>query len=44
MIFAIPKVSGLQWLGRIEVEGQCYGSPKNGLSEANRFAIASCQI
>ncbi len=37
-----PKLAGLRHLARIEAEGQRYGSPKNGHSEANRLAIALC--
>jgi hypothetical protein len=42
-VVAAPKLAGLRNLGRIEAEGQCYGSPKNGGSEANCLAIAGCQ-
>jgi hypothetical protein len=37
------KVSGLLYLGGIDVEGQPYNSLKNGLFEANRLASADCQ-
>ncbi len=43
-IFTAPKVSESRYLGHIEVAGQHYGSPKNGLSEAKRVAILDCQI
>jgi hypothetical protein len=39
-IFACLKLDGLQHLC-IAGEGQCYGSPKNGLSEANHLATRS---
>ncbi len=39
-IFATPKLAGLQQVARIEAEGQSYGSPKNGRSEANHLANA----
>jgi hypothetical protein len=42
-VLAAPKVSGLQYLGCIKAKGQPYGSPKNGLSEVIRLAIAGCQ-
>jgi hypothetical protein len=42
-VFAAPKVAGLRQVPRIEAEGQSYGSPKNGQSEANHLAIAGCQ-
>jgi hypothetical protein len=41
-VVAAIKIAGLRHLARIEAEGQRYGSPKNGRSEANRLAIALC--
>jgi hypothetical protein len=41
--FAAPKLAGLRHLVRSEAEGQCYVSPKNEHSEANRLAIAALQ-
>ncbi len=38
-VFAEP--ARLWHLWRIAGEGQCYNSPKNRLSEANYFAVAS---
>jgi hypothetical protein len=38
-----PKLTGLRHLERIAAQGQYYGSPKNGHSEANSLAIAGCQ-
>jgi hypothetical protein len=34
-VFPTPKHTGLRHLGRIAGKKQCYGTPKNGLSEAN---------
>ncbi len=42
-VVAAPKLAGLLHLACIEAEGQRYGSPKNGRSEANHFAIAGYQ-
>jgi hypothetical protein len=42
-VIIAPKLAGLLRLVCIEAEGQRYGSPKNGRSEANRLAIADCQ-
>ncbi len=42
-IFAAPELAGLWHLASITAEGQHYGSPENGHSEANCLAIAGCQ-
>jgi hypothetical protein len=42
-VFTVPMLAGLWHLGRISGEGQCYGSPINGLFEANYLATVGCQ-
>jgi hypothetical protein len=42
-VFTVPMLAGLWHLGRISGEGQYYGSPINGLFEANYLATVSCQ-